>query len=71
MRRNRLDHPEVAKTLGNLGNAYWALGDAKQKKAYLERALVIDEKHYGTDHPEVAISLFDLSHAYFTLHDIG
>ena len=33
------DHPEVAITLSNLGNAYGDLGDAKGKKARLERAL--------------------------------
>ena len=41
-------------TLGSLGNAYGALGDAKQKKELLERALVIEERHYGKEHPEVA-----------------
>ena len=45
---------EVAITLVNLGNAYGDLGDAKQKKELLERALVIDERHYGKEHPEVA-----------------
>eukprot|EP00971_Amphidinium_carterae_P119949 2375941-Amphidinium_carterae.1 len=46
------DHPEVAKTLVNLGNAYGALGDTSKKRDYLERALHIQERHYGPDHPE-------------------
>ena len=32
------EHPEVAMTLINLGNAYGDLGDTKKKKELLERA---------------------------------
>jgi len=37
--------------LFEIGNAYGALGDAQKSKELLERALIIDEKHYGKDHP--------------------
>jgi tetratricopeptide (TPR) repeat protein len=47
------DHPNVAVTLTNLGNAYGSLGDAQKSRELLERALVIKEKHYGLDHPNV------------------
>ena len=42
---------EVAKTLGNLGNAYGKLGDHAKKRDMLERALAIFEGAYGPDHP--------------------
>ena len=54
------EHPEVAKTLGNLGNAYGDLGDTARQKALLERALVILERHYGPEHPDVAKTLSKL-----------
>ncbi len=55
------DHPEVAKLLVNLGNAYGDLGDHKKKKELLERALPIFEKHYGPDHFKVVKSLAGLT----------
>ena len=58
------EHPQVATTLANLGNAYGALGDTARKKALLERALAIQERHYGPEHPEVAITLGNLGNAY-------
>jgi hypothetical protein len=57
------DHVEVAATLGNLGNAYGALGDAAKQKALLERALVIQEADYGADHVKVAVTKFNLGKA--------
>ena len=63
------DHPEVAKTLANLGNAYGLLGDAAKQRDMLERALKIKEAHYGPDHPEVAITLANLGNAYGALGD--
>eukprot|EP00971_Amphidinium_carterae_P194018 3849549-Amphidinium_carterae.1 len=47
----------------NLGNAFGALGDAHKKRDYLERALRIQESHYGQEHPEVAITLTNLGDA--------
>eukprot|EP00971_Amphidinium_carterae_P203829 4045261-Amphidinium_carterae.1 len=46
------EHPDVAKTLTNLGTAYGSLGDAFKKRDFLERALRIQESHYGPEHPE-------------------
>ena len=59
----------MAKTLTNLGIAYGALGDTARKKALLERALVIQERHYGPEHPQVAITLTNLGIAYGDLGD--
>ena len=50
------DHPEVATTLTNLGNAYGDLGDHAKARDMLERALAIKERAYGRDHPEVALT---------------
>jgi tetratricopeptide (TPR) repeat protein len=63
------DHPEVAITLTNLGEAYGKLGDSKKKRDLLERALEIEEKHFGPDHPKVAITLTNLGLAYGELGD--
>ena len=40
-------------TLANLGNACGSLGNAAKRKELLERALVIEERHYGPDHAEL------------------
>ena len=45
------------------------MGDTARKKALLERALAIKERHYGPEHPEVAITLFNLGIAYGDLGD--
>ena len=63
------EHPGVAKTLANLGSAHGSLGDYRQKKDLLERALRIMEQHYGKDHPEVAKTLTNLGSAHGYLGD--
>ena len=63
------NHVEIARTLGNLGNAYGALGDAAKQKELLEQALAIKERHYGRNHVKVSITLGNLSNAYGTLGD--
>eukprot|EP00971_Amphidinium_carterae_P197248 3915211-Amphidinium_carterae.1 len=45
-------HPEVARTLTNLGNACGSLGDGQKQRDYLERSLRILESHYGEEHPD-------------------
>eukprot|EP00971_Amphidinium_carterae_P350770 6491731-Amphidinium_carterae.2 len=55
--------------IGNLGNAYGALGDASKQHDHLERALRIQEAHYGPDHPEVAKTLTNLGDADGALGD--
>eukprot|EP00971_Amphidinium_carterae_P092262 1826885-Amphidinium_carterae.1 len=65
-------HPQQARQpawLGSLGNAYGNLGDYANQRDYLERALRIQESHYGPEHPEVAIMLANLGAAYGSLGD--
>ena len=64
------EHVEVARTLGNLANAYGALGDVRQKKALLEKTLAIFEAHYGKEHVEVARTLRNLATAYGDLGNV-
>lgn len=45
------DHPEVARTLGNLGNVQRKLGEFEVARATLQRALAIFEAAYGSDPP--------------------
>ena len=47
------DHPDVAVTLGNLGNVYQERGDLDLAGTTLQRALTILEESYGPDHPDV------------------
>ncbi len=54
------DHPEVARTLGNLGNVARKQGDLSGARQLLERALRIKEQSYGPGHPEVARTLDNL-----------
>jgi tetratricopeptide (TPR) repeat protein len=54
------DHPQVARTLGNLGNVLRELGELPDARQQLERALAIFEATYGPDHPEVARTLSNL-----------
>jgi tetratricopeptide (TPR) repeat protein len=63
------DHPQVAITLGNLGNTYRDLGDTAQAVELLERALTIFEAVYGPDRPQVAITLGNLGNAHRDLGD--
>ncbi len=56
-------------TLNNLAIAYGSLGDPKRQKELLERALKIEEAHYGQDHFEVAMTLNNLANAYGSLGD--
>ena len=51
------DHPTVGVTLNNLGKALTDLGEVKQARDYLERALVINEQQYGYTDIRVAVVL--------------
>jgi tetratricopeptide (TPR) repeat protein len=64
-----LDHPNVAATLTNPGNAYGDLGDSHKSCELLERMLVIEKRHYGLEHPEIATILNNLGNAYGNLGD--
>ena len=59
----------MAIALGNLGNAYYSLGDYAKQRDILERALVIQERAYGRDHTAVATTLGGLGMAYGELGD--
>jgi tetratricopeptide (TPR) repeat protein len=60
-------HPQVAKTLSNLGNVSQDLGEPALAADLHERALRINEDAYGPDHPEVAGTLIGLANARFAL----
>ena len=59
----------MAATLGNLGNAYYSLGDYAKARDLQERALAIQERANGRDHPNVAFTLGNLGSAYGKLGD--
>jgi ankyrin repeat protein len=60
----------VAITLANLGSAYGALGKAQRQRECLERALSIEEGHYGSDSPELVVTLMSLSDVVEVLGDV-
>ncbi|CAE7605797.1 nphp3 [Symbiodinium sp. KB8] len=64
-----LDNPGLANLLTYLANAHGALGDDRQKKEMLERALKLLEQHCGSVDPEVAITLVNLGSAHESLGD--
>ncbi|MEM7383229.1 MAG: tetratricopeptide repeat protein, partial [Bacteroidota bacterium] len=63
------NHPYIARTLHNLGNAQYALGEATEAVSYFERALGIWNKVYGPNHPHVALALSNLGLAWGALGD--
>ncbi|MHA7877966.1 MAG: tetratricopeptide repeat protein, partial [Bacteroidota bacterium] len=62
------DHPDVAESLNNMGNAYTtALGEAQKGLRYYEQALEMRKALYkDQDHPDVAESLNNMGNAYTT-----
>jgi len=65
------EHPEVAITLTNLGDAYRISGDLKQSLIVLKRALKINEEKYDKkENTYVAETLISLAEATFGLKDI-
>jgi tetratricopeptide (TPR) repeat protein len=57
--------------LNNLGNVYEDLGDTHKAKEVLERALLINEHHYGSKHPQVAMTLSSLADAEASLNNFS
>lgn len=55
------NHPDVAITLGNLGNVLLALGDREGARDHLQRALAIFEAAYGRNDPDVGKALTNLA----------
>ena len=54
----------MASTLVNLGIAYRELADYDKAKDILERALNIEEQHFGQGHFEVAKTITTLGNVY-------
>ena len=52
-----------------LGDVYQRLRDYNKKKIFIERALIIFEKHYSLEHPRVARVLMNLANTYGELGD--
>ena len=63
-----LEFPEVGTGLNNLAGLYLAQGRYAEAEPLYKRALVINEKAFGSDHPEVATNLNNLAALY---HDQG
>ncbi|GAA3384954.1 tetratricopeptide repeat protein [Cryptosporangium minutisporangium] len=64
------EHPEVARTLGNLALVQKALGEHEAARASLERVLAIFEAVDGSDHPRVARTLNNLGNVQRELGDL-
>ena len=58
------EHPEVAKDLVNLGNAFCDQDQHSEAVPLYLRALAIDQAALGDDHPEVAMDLSNLGIVY-------
>ena len=54
-------HPDVARTLNNLGGVHHSLGEFAVGRAMHRRVLVILERTLGPEHPDVAASLNNLA----------
>ncbi len=50
-------------------DGYHTFGNAQKSRELLERALTIQERHYGPDHPKVATTLVNLGSVYGSLGD--
>jgi tetratricopeptide (TPR) repeat protein len=60
-------HPDVARDLNNIGEAWRVLGESKKAIEYLEQALSIDKEVHGNRHPNVAIDLSNIGSAWYAL----
>ncbi|MET3129409.1 tetratricopeptide (TPR) repeat protein [Arcicella rosea] len=61
--------PEVSKLQNNLSLVLQDLGDYKEAKHLLEKALISDEKNFGADHPSTAKIYSNLATAHQALGD--
>ena len=59
------DHPDVAVSLNNLAELYWAQSRYPDAEPLLKRSLSIREKVLGPDHPDVATALSNLAGQYW------
>ena len=53
-------HPDIATSLGNIGNCYCTQEDLKRGLEYLEEALAMQRDLFGERHPDIAISLYNI-----------
>jgi len=68
---NTLSLGGLSSLLGSIGNVFdGQSADAAQAKLYFERALKIQEQHFGKDHWQVAGTLNNLSNTCGTLGDV-
>jgi tetratricopeptide (TPR) repeat protein len=58
------DHPDVARSLNNLGIVYWQQGRFAEAESVHLRELAIEETALGAGHPELARSLNNLANVY-------
>ncbi len=58
------DHPDVARSLNNLGIVYWQQGRYSEAESVHLRELAIGETALGPGHPELARSLNNLANVY-------
>ncbi|MCG8095038.1 MAG: tetratricopeptide repeat protein, partial [Candidatus Thiodiazotropha endolucinida] len=65
------DHPNVARSVNNLGLVLQDLGDLAGARAALDRALAIDETAFGPDHPNVATDVNNLGLVLKELGDLA
>src|SRR6266487_1413836 len=62
-------HPDIARTLNDLGLLYLNSGKYKQAKPLLQDALAVRQQVLGEGHPDVAQTLYNLASLYRTLGD--
>ena len=58
------DHPDVARSLNNLGDLYQRQSRFGEAEPLLKRALAIREQAVGSDHPDTATSVNNLASLY-------
>ena len=59
------DHPDIAKSYNNIGNAYHGLGKYEKAIEYCEKSLAMKLRFYpNADHPDIAGSYNNIGLAY-------
>jgi CHAT domain-containing protein/Tfp pilus assembly protein PilF len=64
-----LEHQDVAVSLNNLANIYFAKGDYARAEPLYKRAQAIREKILGPEHPDIGYSLNNLASIYQRIGD--
>tara|TARA_R110002074_G_scaffold153908_3_gene309266 strand:+ start:4612 stop:7293 length:2682 start_codon:yes stop_codon:yes gene_type:complete len=64
------DSPELASSLGTLGNAIWNSGDLKAAAVHVERGLAMRRAIFGNQHDSVAASLHNVASLRFLSEDL-